>query len=212
MGAGNFGREAAELVAEINKDKYQWNLIGYIDETKEKQGAIINNSLVLGDLDWLKNNTGLNLWAVCAVGSPRGKYSLLKKLTGCNLHFANLIHPTVGLSRSVELGVGNIVCWHSLLSVNTRVGNHVSINPGCGIGHDTVIDDYSSLYWNVTLAGNVRIHQGCEIGSKTVVIPQKTVGKWSIIGAGAVVTKNIPENCLSVGVPAQPLKNLAEYF
>ncbi|MCS4517263.1 hypothetical protein JTS93_19100 [Clostridium botulinum] len=47
------------------------------------------------------------------------------------------------------------------------------MNPGCGIGHDTVIEDYSSLYWNVTLSGNVCIHEGCEIGSKAAIIEKE---------------------------------------
>ena len=91
---------------------------------------------------------------------------------------------------------------------NTKIGNHVSVNPGCGIGHDAVIEDYATLYWNVTLSGNVRIQEGCEIGSKAVVIPKMTVGRWSVIGAGAVVVKDIPDSCTAVGIPAKPIQFL----
>jgi sugar O-acyltransferase (sialic acid O-acetyltransferase NeuD family) len=208
FGAGSFGREAAQLVEEINMDKKQWNLLGFIDETPEKQGKTFNDHAVLGNIDWLKKNIGSNLRIVCAVGNPKDKYCIIRKLSGFDLQYANLIHPCVCSNRTVELGTGNIICWNTFLSVNTRIGSHVAISPGCGIGHDTVIDDYSSLYWNVTLSGNVRISQGCELGSKSVVIPKKVIGKWSVIGAGAVVTADIPENCLAVGVPAKPLKHL----
>lgn len=210
FGAGNFGREAAQLVEDINMDRKQWNLLGFIDETPEKQGQIINNQMVLGNVDWLQKNTAFNLWTVCAVGNPRAKYRVIRRLSGCELRYANLIHPNVGLNRTMELGIGNIICWNTFLSVNTRIGSHVALNPGCGIGHDTAIEDYASLYWNVTLSGNVSIKEGCELGSKSVVIPKKVVGKWSVIGAGAVVTEDIPENCLAVGVPARPLKQLGK--
>jgi sugar O-acyltransferase (sialic acid O-acetyltransferase NeuD family) len=196
---------------DINASKKEWNLLGYIDETVEKQGKTINGHIVLGNIDWLKKNKKYPLWTVCAIGNPKDKFHALSNLRSCNIRYANLIHPTVSLNPYVEFGVGNIICWHSFLSVNTKIGNNVCINPGCTIGHDTVIDDYSSLYWNVTLAGNVRIHKGCEIGSKSVIIPRKTVGEWSIIGAGAVVTKNIPENCLALGVPAKPIRNLPNH-
>lgn len=89
------------------------------------------------------------------------------------MNFANLIHPSVKLNKFIELGSGCIICCNSFISVNTKIGNHVSINPGCGIGHDTVIEDYSSLYWNVTLSGNVCIHEGCEIGSKAAIIEKE---------------------------------------
>ncbi|HHV64070.1 MAG TPA: acetyltransferase [Peptococcaceae bacterium] len=208
FGAGNLGRETAQLVEDINMDKKQWNLLGFIDDTPEKQGQLVNNHLVLGNMEWLKKKSGSNLWIVCAIGEPRAKYHIIRRLSEFALRYANLIHPNVGLNKTIEMGVGNIICWNTFLSVNTKIGNHVVLNPSCGIGHDTVIDDYSSLYWNVTLAGNVRINQGCELGSKSVVIPKKVVGRWSVIGAGAVVTEDIPEYCLAVGVPARPLKQL----
>ncbi|MCS4465031.1 hypothetical protein JTT01_17280 [Clostridium botulinum] len=54
IGAGNFGREVAQLIEEINEDKKTWNLLGYIDETIEKQKTVINNNVVLGDLSWFE--------------------------------------------------------------------------------------------------------------------------------------------------------------
>lgn len=206
IGAGNFGREVAQLIEEINEDNKTWNLLGYIDETPEKQKTVINNNVVLGDFSWLEKTSPDKLWSVCAVGNPKGKYSLIKKASAYNINFANLIHPGVKINKFTELGSGCIICCNSFISVNTKIGNHVSINPGCGIGHDVVIEDYASLYWNVTLSGHVYIREGCEIGSKAVVIQKRTVGEWSIIGAGAVVIKDIPESCTAVGVPAKPIK------
>ena len=46
------------------------------------------------------------------------------------------------------------------------------------------------------------------IGANVTVLPGVTIGKNSVIGAGAVVTKNIPDNCLAVGVPAEIKKRL----
>jgi sugar O-acyltransferase (sialic acid O-acetyltransferase NeuD family) len=206
IGAGGFGREVAELIEEINSDKKTWNLLGFIDETVEKQRMVINNNTVLGSFDWFENKSRHNLWTVCALGNPRDKYNLINKVSAYYVNFANLIHPDAKINKYSELGYGSIICCNSFVSVNTKIGNHVSINPGCGIGHDTIIEDYSSLYWNVTLSGNVCIHEGCEIGSKAIVIPKRTLGKWCVIGAGAVVIKDIPDNCTAVGVPARPIK------
>jgi sugar O-acyltransferase (sialic acid O-acetyltransferase NeuD family) len=206
IGAGNFGREVAQLIRDINQDKLQWNLLGYIDETPEKHDVVFNNTPVLGGVEWLEKNIGNKICAICAIGNPKDKFNLLKKISNCNMEFPNLIHPNVATNDYIQIGYGNIICWGSFLSVNIKIGNHVSINPGCGIGHDTVIKDYTTLYWDVTLSGNVTIHEGCEIGSKSAVIQQRSVGGWSIIGAGAVVVKDIPENCTAVGVPAKPIK------
>ncbi len=206
IGAGNFGREVAQLIEDINEDKKAWNLLGYIDETAEKQNTVMNNHAVLGNLRWFEQTSSEELWAVCAVGNPKDKYGLLKKASAYPIRFANLVHPSVKMNPFIAFGIGCIVCGNSFISVNTKIGDHVSVNPGCGIGHDTVIGDYASLYWNVTLSGNVCIGEGCEIGSKAVVIQKRTVGGWSTVGAGAVVVKDIPAYCTAVGVPAKPIK------
>lgn len=206
VGAGGFGREVAELIEDVNEVKETWNLLGFIDETKEKQGTIINNYPVLGNLSWLIHNS--NVFVVCAIGSPRDKYKLIQRMELPFEKFATLIHPTARISRTAKIGNGCIICYNSLVSVNTVVGDHVSINPNCGIGHDARIGDYCSLYWNVTLSGNVEIGNCCEIGSNADVLPKIQIKQNCIVGAGAVVTKNICENCTSVGVPAKVIKGV----
>ena len=206
IGAGAFGREVAQLVEEINQYKKMWNFIGYIDETEEKQGKSINGDMVLGDFNWLDKIDTKNIWGVCAIGNTMDKFKLVNKAKVYNIKFANLIHPSVRLNNYIQIGHGNIICANSILSVNTRIGNHVAINPTGGIGHDAIIGDYSTLYWNVTLGGYVKLNEGCEIGSKSVVLPNTTIGKWTILGAGAVVIKDIPEYSTAVGVPAKVIK------
>lgn len=206
IGAGALGREVAQLIKDINHDKNEWNFLGFIDETLEKQGTIVNNTPVLGGFDWCERNRCRSIWAVCAVGNTRDKFGLIQKAHTCGLNFANLIHPGVARNEFIEIGIGNIICWGTFLSVNIKIGSFVTINPGCGIGHDTVIEDFVTLYWDVTLSGNVLINEGCEIGSKAAVIQKRTVGRWSILGAGAVVIRDIPEDCTAVGIPAKPIK------
>ncbi len=48
------------------------------------------------------------------------------------------------------------------------------------------------------------------IGVGTTIIDRVSIGKGSFIGAGAVVTEDIPENVLAVGVPAKPIRTLSE--
>ena len=205
IGAGGFGREVVQLIKDINQEKKEWNFLGYIDEDKEKHGLILNEDIILGDFSWFEKNKHKKVGIVCGVGNTVSKAKLINKLIGEN-DFPNLIHPSVLRNKHIDFGVGNIICAKSILSINTKIGNHVGINPGCSIGHDTIINDYTTLMWDVTLSGNVLVNEGCEIGSKTVVIQQKTIGKWCIIGAGAVVVRDLPENCTAVGVPAKPIK------
>ncbi|MFI4982298.1 MAG: sugar acetyltransferase, partial [Nevskiales bacterium] len=79
----------------------------------------------------------------------------------------------------------------------------VLINPQVSIAHDCVLEDYVSLAPAVTLAGGVHVEQGCEIGAAATVIPKQLIGRWSIVGAGAVVITPVAANTTVVGLPAR---------
>ncbi|HSW36726.1 MAG TPA: acetyltransferase [Candidatus Limnocylindrales bacterium] len=204
IGAGGFGREVAWLVEEINAHQPLWKLIGFIDEDQSKHGLDLNGYPVIGDFDDLKYKG--KVFAVCAVGNTKRKKEMAKRATVSGLSFANLIHPTALLSKHMEMGFGNIICAGSIITVNVTVKNHVIINLYCTIGHDVTIDSYCTFAPSVNISGSVVFEEGCEVGTNAAIIPGKTIGKWSMIGAGAVVTSDIPVHSTVVGVPAKPIK------
>ena len=207
IGAGGFAREVAWLVDDINADKNTWELLGFIDEDDAKYGVFYNNYPVLGDFDFLhKKDLKEPVYCVCAVGNPKNKRILVKKAEEWGYRFANLIHPSVKISKHVKIGVGNIICVGNVITVNVFIHNHVIINLNCTVGHDVIIDNYSTILPAVNISGNVRFGMGCNIGTNASIIQGVTVGEWSIIGAGATVTSDIPPNCTAVGVPAKPIK------
>ena len=57
------------------------------------------------------------------------------------------------------------------------------------------------------IAGDVTINDCSEIGANATVLPHVTIGKNSIVGAGAVVTKDVPDNVIVAGVPARILRS-----
>ena len=123
-----------------------------------------------------------------------------------HVHFATLIDPLAIISDRVQIGVGCIVCAGSILTVDITIGNHVIINLDCTLGHDVIIGDYVTVYPSVNISGNVEIGGEAELGTGTQIIQGKQIGKQSIIGAGAVVVKDIPEKCTAVGSPAKPIR------
>lgn len=205
IGAGGVGRETAQLIEDINSEKQQWNLLGFIDDNKELHGRNINGYEVLGGIELLNNFAGKPS-VVCTISNPVIKNSVLKKLNNSNIEFARLIHPTAVISRYADIGKDVIVQAFCYLSTNIVIGDHVQLNPQCGIGHDCLIGDYSSLYWNVNISGNVKIGEGCLFGTKSTILQGISVGKWSIIGANSTIIKDMPAHCTAVGTPAKPIK------
>ena len=208
LGAGGFGREASLLVEEINKtgpDEAKWNLLGFIDEDESKWDLQLRGYPVLGGWEALEA-LPVGAAVICVVGEPEDKKKLVERAAAQERQFATLIHPEVELSGDVSIGTGVLINKGCLLTTNIKIGNHVSVNPGCGIGHDAVISAYSTLMWRVNVSGAVQVGEGCMIGSGATVLQEKSIGDWAVIGAGAVVTKDLPAQVTAAGVPALVIK------
>ncbi|AST58542.1 transferase [Thermoanaerobacterium thermosaccharolyticum] len=205
IGAGGVGKEVALIVEEINNFNPTWNLIGFIDDNKDLHHKIINGFEVLGGVEFLSSIKGV-IYVICAIANYKIKKEVVSKLISYNIEFANVIHPSVYLSKTNLIGRDVIIYPGCVLTTNIKIGDHVIISPKCGIGHESYIDDYTSLLWDVNIAGNVKINEGCLIGSNATIIQNKQIGKGTIIGAGAVVVDDIPPFCTAVGVPARPIK------
>lgn len=207
LGAGGFAREVAWLVEEINRETATWNLLGFIDQNESNWGRILNGYPVLGDFETVANAPyGGNLNAVCATGNPLSRKGLVERAKIVGFTFVNLIHPNVRMSNQVKMGVGNIICAGNTLTVNIEIGNHVIINLACTVGHDCTIGDYTTIAPGANISGNVTIENGCDLGTGFSIIQGLCIGAWTVVGAGAVVTRDLPAHCTAVGVPAKPIK------
>lgn len=205
IGAGGFGREVKVLLDDINKKKPTYNFIGYFDDGLEK-GTQINGFKVLGNISEV-NNFSTDIQVAIAVGTPKTKEEIVRKLNKEQIHFPALIHPSVIYNTdSVAIGKGAIICAGSILTCNIEIHDFVILNLMCTVGHDTVIREYSSIMPGVNISGEVLIDKGGYIGTGAKIINQLEIGANTTIGAGAVVSKSIPPNCIAVGVPAKVIK------
>lgn len=210
FGAGGFGREVIEVVKDCNKINKEWDILGFVDDTPSLRGKCINGYPILGNIDWLiKQNDEIN--CVIAVGDPRGKKQVAEKLEKSEINFANVIHPSVMMSEFVEFGKGVILCAGCILTANIRIGNHVCVHINSTIGHDAVLEDFSCIMPAVKISGNVVLKKGTYIGAGATLIPKVSVGEWTIIGAGTVVIKDVPDHIVAVGVPAKVVKSTSDH-
>lgn len=203
IGAGGFGREVAWLIEDINKVNNEWNIVGFVDDNKSIQGTEINGYKVVGDIDWLKEQ---ELYVVNAIGDPVIKKKVMDKLDGSKNKYPVLIHPSVICSDRVSFGEGSIICAGNIITVNVEIGKHVIINLDCTIGHDANIGDYSTVLPSVNVSGFVKAEECVSVGTGSAVIQGVNIGRNTVVGAGAVVVKDLPANCTAVGSPAKPIK------
>jgi len=206
LGAGGFARETLWVFRDVNEEKNEWEVIGFIDENKEMHGKIICELPILGGFNWFNKNNYEDLYVINAIGSPKTKKEIIEKAISKNLKFCSVIHPSVRMSKYVKIGEGTIITAGNILTTQIKIGNYVIINLDCTIGHDSIIEDYCTVAPGVHISGSVHLKKGVDFGTGAVIIQGVTIGAWSIIGAGAVVVSDIPSNVTAVGIPAKVIK------
>jgi len=203
IGSGGFAKEVAFLIDEINRNKKEWNLLGFIDEkTGEYNGKykIINNDSWLEKIDE-------EIFIVFGIGNP----ALIKKLfskfnKNLNIKFPNLIHPNViGDWERIKIGVGNIICAGNIFTTDIKIGSFNIFNLSCTIGHDSEIGSFNVINPTVNISGGVKLHDEILIGTGAQVLQYVEIVDNTTIGAGAVVVKSIVESGVYIGAPAKKL-------
>lgn len=199
VGSGGFGREVAWLIEEINRDRLQWDLVGFVDDFVPI-GEKIGNQSILGQVNYLEK---MDTYVVCAISDPTSRKRIINQLKNYSVKFATLIHPNAIISSSSTMGEGTIVCANSIITTNCQIGNYCSINISCVVGHDVILEDFVTLYPSVNISGNCRIEEMVSFGVGSSILQKLSVGRNTFVGAGAVVIKSLPKGVVAVGVPAR---------
>jgi sugar O-acyltransferase (sialic acid O-acetyltransferase NeuD family) len=208
IGAGGSGREIAAWAGRASWDGRPFRLLGLID-----------------DLDPGREINGLHAWSmaeaaarfpracvVAAVGDARLRERLIGQALRHGLHQAPpLVHPGVELDSHVSLAFGVVICPGSIVTTNVEIGPHVQINVQCSVMHDCTIGAYATLSPGVQLSGTVAIEPYAFMGTGAVTVngfPGRPlrIGEAAIVGAGAVVTRDVAPGTTVAGVPARVIR------
>jgi len=204
LGGGGFAREVYWILDEINQCDPQWNILGFIDENPDARGRELCGLPVLGGFEWF--NRRPRPLVISGVGGNRTRRRFSVQARCLGLEFASAIHPAARISRYVHIGEGCVICAGTAITTQICLGDHVNLNLNCTVGHDAVIESYCNLSPGLHISGYAHLETGLDIGTGAVVIPSVRIGHDSIIGAGAVVNRDIPALSLAVGVPARVIK------
>ena len=208
FGASNFGDEIVQLFRDINKasKEAQWDITGFLDDNPDMKGKIRNGISVLGGKSWLNENHKEENNYLCCIGSPKAKAKVVQHLKTFKAKFATGIHPSVIMSDTTSIGEGTVITAGNIFTTNIKVLDHVIFNLACTLGHYSIVNNYCTINPGVNISGDVILEEGVLLGTNATTLEKITIGEYSIIGAGAVVNKNIPANVTAVGIPAKIIK------
>lgn len=112
-------------------------------------------------------------------------------------------HRTAFLAESVTIGLGSQILANSSVCVETFIGRGCIINTGAIVDHECHIDDGVHIGPGARLAGCVKVERFSMIGMGAVVLPRIRIGEGAIVGAGSIVTKDVPPHTVVIGNPAK---------
>jgi len=207
-GCGSVGRMVEQIVFDINAQSTAWNVIGFIDDDDSKIGSRVADLPVVGGIAWLAQTPAISV--ALGFSNPAKKIAAMERLQASGaFDLVTLVHPRAWISRRVEVGAGTLIYPGVHIDVDVKIGNCVTLNKMCTVGHDTMIGDFATTAPGVNLGGNCTFGEGVEFGINSSTIQGIKIGNGTVIGGGAVVVRNIPDHCTAVGVPAKVIKQPA---
>lgn len=130
---------------------------------------------------------------------------LLRKIKGAAYSPEELRSYGVHIGANCYIGIKHIDLAHGFL---ISIGNNVTISSARILAHDAS----TKRYLGYSKVGRVTIEDDTFIGAGAIILPGIHIGKNVIVGAGAVVTKDIPDNCVVAGNPAGVICSTEEYI
>ena len=152
------------------------------------------------------NMSPADIDCIAAIGGENGKAraSMTQLMESHGFIPRSLIHRSAIISSTAYLGQNLQLLAGSIIGAFATVGDYTIINSGANVDHDCKIGRMCHLGHHAALAGEVVIENNVFVGTNATVLPRISIGADSVIGAGAVVIKNVHTGSLIIGNPGLP--------
>lgn len=197
LGASGHGKVIADAAEQLG-----WQSVTFFDDAwpeLEENGpwTVKGNTKALA--------TGLLAFdgVVVGIGNNRIRAEKHSELARAGANLVSIVHPSAMISPHASVGAGTVVFANAVINPCASVGAGVIVNTGAVVEHDCVIGDFGHISPNAVLAGGASLRQQAWVGACASVRQLITVGQASVVGMGAVVTKDVEPGVTVVGNPAR---------
>jgi sugar O-acyltransferase (sialic acid O-acetyltransferase NeuD family) len=209
VGAKGLAKELLEIFSQNNA---LTNLYFFDNVSEKVPGKLFNQFLIIRDFDQVRkvfNETGDHSFCL-GLGNPLLRHRLYYQFVeaGGNLTSVISLKADIGKFDTI-IGPGCCILSGVVITSSVKLGKGCLVNPNATISHDSSLGDFVEVSPGVNVTGNCHVGHYSFLGSNCVILPKVTIGKNVIVGAGAVVTKDIPDNSVAAGVPAVVKRKLA---
>jgi len=160
---------------------------------------------VKGFSEWKKAQKKEDIYSIVAIGGNKGKdrVDIQNYLEREGLKIITAIHPKAFVADNTKIGIGSQILANSSVCARVSLGISCIINTSASVDHECKIGNGVHIGPGAKLAGCVTVEDYSFIGIGSAILPKINIGKNTIIGAGSVVTKDMPDNIICYGNPAR---------
>jgi UDP-perosamine 4-acetyltransferase len=192
-------KEAIELVASLPG----FRLVGVIDQ--DPRADALGLPILGGDDDWPAIRRRIpGLRVVLGLDRPAVREALTRRYGPDAL--ASAVAPDALVSPTASVGPGALIQHGVKILARAHIGMGCKINADAVVHHDCVVGDFCTLAPGCRLLGSVRLGDRVFVGAGAILLPRVTVAAGCVIGAGAVVVRDVAAGLIVAGVPARPLR------
>jgi sugar O-acyltransferase (sialic acid O-acetyltransferase NeuD family) len=198
-GARGHGKVVADILLAGHK-----NVAGFIDDDESLIGSTVFDLPVLSREEVLNGDSvKTKVQLVLGVGDNQLRHRLFARCESQGVEVISAIHPTAAVSKFADVRRGTVVMAGAVINPHAVIGVAAIINSGAVIEHDVLVGDYAHVSPNAAMGGESRLGSFSQLGMCAVILPRLSVGDRTVIGAGAVVTRDLPDDIVATGVPAR---------
>lgn len=204
IGAGTYGEVYLAYLQEAGIE-----IVGFVDDNPDLQGTFVKGMPILGtitDLEHLKDE--LKVEAVyCPIGDNKLRVKFLEYAKSLGYKTPCFIHSSVIMHPSVSIGEGVYILLGAKIMPYTVVDDYVMISMNALVAHHNHLYKGTFISTGVNLGASINAHENTYIGiGATIMTGIHNLGKDCVVGAGAVVIRDVPDNAVVAGVPAKVIK------
>lgn len=206
IGGGNQAHYTIDIVEKEGK----YNIIGIIDSV-HNIGSDRFGYKIIGRQEDIKEliKTYDIEGGVISIGDNWGRYYVSQQILDIipNFKFINAIHPSVIIGNNVEIGCGVVAMAGCIFNPKSKIGDFTFFATGAQVEHDCIIENYASISAGSVTGGYVKLGKYSALTLGVTVLDRISIGENSVVGAGSLVLKDLPDNVLAYGNPCKIIRN-----
>ncbi len=200
VGAGGHGK----VVADIAQKQKRWKAIMFLDDRFPELSSVFNLPVV-AQLSHINCFQTENTDFVVAIGDNQTRLVWSNKIIEQGLSLVSVIDPSAVISHSAQIGAGTVILPNVVINADAFLGIANIINTSAVVDHDCQLCEGVHLSPGAILGGSVTLGSCCWIGISVSVKQGACIGANTIVGVGAAVVNDLPDNIVAVGVPAKEI-------